>query len=296
MLTSQDVISAYKLVLGREPESPAIIENYVKHSNFDQLRSILLGSGEFAEKLSRDPRLLAVPMAALSMTDEVRRYRGFLEVLVALALPVWDQSILILGDELANFAGLFLDRQCRVSVAASPHTANLLKTIVSARRPHAANVSFVSRDFSRPVDEDALGRFDFVFGQLPDDSSDVMRVWLDNAAEICTGIMLLACMTAPGRSEDIFVTPSQQTSQQYRTIATKKWIFTRLRERFEHVYEPLQAPSESLFLQSGPAGAAETQAIFVASRTSLSLPSLKEYVVNTPLTQVTGSEGVAVGM
>ncbi len=296
MLTSQDVISAYKLLLGREPESPAIIENYIKHSNFDHLRRTLLGSGEFAEKLSRDPRFLGVPMAALSVTDEVRRYQGFLEVLVALALPVWDQSVLIVGGELANLAGFFLDRQCKVSVEASAETVGFLEKVVSARRVHAANMSFGSHDFSSPIDDDSLGRFDLVYGQLPDDSSDVMRIWLDNAAESCTGTLLVACMTAPGRSEDIFVTPSPRPSQQFRTIATKKWIFTRLRERFEHIYEPMQAPLESVFTQGGPGATIETQAMYLASRAPLSVPALKEYVVNASRLHFTSNEGAAARM
>lgn len=296
MLTSQDVISAYKLVLGREPESSAVIENYVKHSDFDHLRGTLLGSSEFAGRLSRDPRLLGVPMAALSASEEVRQFQSLLEALVALALPLWDQSVLIVGDDVANLAGFFLDRRCRVSVAASPATADLLKLVASSRRLHAANLSFAPHDFSQPIDDEALGRFDLVYGQMPDESSDIMRLWLDNAAESCTKTMLVACSTAPGRSEDIFVTPSPRAPQRYRTIATKKWIFARLRERFEYIYEPMHASLESSTVQGGLGGSVATQATYVASRAPLSLSSLKEYVATTAPPQFRGENGATARM
>ena len=52
-LTTDDVIWAYRLLLGREPETDSVIYEHLQASNREELRKRLIDSDEFARELSR---------------------------------------------------------------------------------------------------------------------------------------------------------------------------------------------------------------------------------------------------
>lgn len=50
-VTREQVVDAYRLILGREPESEAVIESFLHVTDWRQLREIFLGSQEFAQTI-----------------------------------------------------------------------------------------------------------------------------------------------------------------------------------------------------------------------------------------------------
>lgn len=59
-VTREEVFSAYRLVLGREPESERVIEQAMEADSLSHLRSIFLGSAEFSHKYDADRGALQV--------------------------------------------------------------------------------------------------------------------------------------------------------------------------------------------------------------------------------------------
>ena len=54
MLSTQDVEMAYRLILGREPESTAVVEEHrLRFGNLRDLRTSFMGSAEFRLRNSR---------------------------------------------------------------------------------------------------------------------------------------------------------------------------------------------------------------------------------------------------
>src|ERR1700722_20130718 len=52
-LSAEDVKMAFRLILGREVESPGVIENHMRLGTLANLRSTLMNSPEFKSKLQR---------------------------------------------------------------------------------------------------------------------------------------------------------------------------------------------------------------------------------------------------
>jgi hypothetical protein len=59
-VTREEVIAAFRFILGREPEGETVIEAHQRVGSASELRGILLRSPEFAEKYKR----LTVPPPA----------------------------------------------------------------------------------------------------------------------------------------------------------------------------------------------------------------------------------------
>lgn len=50
MVTREEIITAYKYLLGREPESEEAIKNHLQHNSVDEMKQIFIHSPEFASK------------------------------------------------------------------------------------------------------------------------------------------------------------------------------------------------------------------------------------------------------
>ena len=61
-VTRDDVVQAYRLILGRAPESEAVVQGHVRdHADLDALRRVFLGSDELQEQLARPAEGSAEP-------------------------------------------------------------------------------------------------------------------------------------------------------------------------------------------------------------------------------------------
>ncbi|MCE5307086.1 MAG: hypothetical protein LLG20_05550, partial [Acidobacteriales bacterium] len=59
MVTREQVVHAYRLILGREPESEEVIQNHMDtHEDVDSLRTVMLQSDEFRQAALMSPWLL----------------------------------------------------------------------------------------------------------------------------------------------------------------------------------------------------------------------------------------------
>ena len=68
-LTRDDVLYAYRLILGREPENEEVIEQTMQAESLAHLRRVFMGSAEFASKYAGAKR--ALPVGRFSEADRV---------------------------------------------------------------------------------------------------------------------------------------------------------------------------------------------------------------------------------
>ncbi len=66
-----DVIAAYRLILGREPESEAVIRGHMKNQSLQSLRETFLNSEEFKRVIPQPSRHNGLPMTVMPLEIEV---------------------------------------------------------------------------------------------------------------------------------------------------------------------------------------------------------------------------------
>lgn len=215
------------------------------------------------------------------------------EHLATLGLELSNKSVLEVGAGIGDHTSFFLDRNCRV--------------LTSDGRPE--NVSFLQKKFSgvanievRTIDLDqsnlaAIGDqevFDIVYcyGLLyhlahPDEA-------LQFIADHCSGVLLLELCVSFGEDVAVNVVAEEQSdpSQAWQGSGcrpTRKWVFSQLKARFEHVYATASQPWHEEFpIDWTPAAAAAwppdrlSRAVFVASRRPL---DSTKFLSELPMTQ-----------
>ncbi len=92
MLTKDDVIQCYRFLLGREPESDAVVDRYASEvANWQQLRTLFIESPEFRSKLEdhRSPRPSKLSFAGPPMQVELDLAADRLATLFARTSAQW---------------------------------------------------------------------------------------------------------------------------------------------------------------------------------------------------------------
>lgn len=289
MLTPQDVRTAYQLILGREPESQTMVDNFVAHASFDALRRALLGSSEFAERFKADARMLGVSPVMFIMSEDVRLCSRRQEHLASLDLAFWGRSVLLSGLTACATASFFADRQCAVSIAAPADTLAVfdvaVKGLQSAKA--AANLAMITVDLTGAVDETEIGRHQIVYADLPDTDELGLFSWFDNVSRACTDVMILNAAVAPGRAEETFLRQGNigaAAGEPEVCVPTRTWLMARLKERFAFVYATTTQPNHETYPLDWTRGWMSRfpaqQAVFIGSRTALESPFLADQLPN----------------
>ena len=92
MVTSEDVVYAYRLLLDREPENADVVAHYASQvSNFRELRELFINSAEFREKLQSAmlPRPPCTPFSGPAMVVEIDASREQMAALFAKVRAQW---------------------------------------------------------------------------------------------------------------------------------------------------------------------------------------------------------------
>lgn len=92
MVSSEEVIGAFRLLLGREPENETIVEHYAAHArDLQELRGLFLNSAEFREKIDAllGPRPPRAPFNGPPMLVELNANSEQMAALFATVAAQW---------------------------------------------------------------------------------------------------------------------------------------------------------------------------------------------------------------
>ena len=104
--TAEDIRSAYRLLLGREPENETVVENWHRLGSFDQLREAFLASSEFMGMRPGAPGATLVPLEAPPIDVEWQTDAANGAALLAHVRAVWTR----LGTERPHWSVLSAER------------------------------------------------------------------------------------------------------------------------------------------------------------------------------------------
>ena len=203
-----------------------------------------------------------------------------LEHLATLMLPVSGKTVLETGAGIGDLTAFFLDRGCTVT-SVEPRDENVALLRMRYRDAAfwpAANLRIVQSDIYSLADRaDILPhQIAFCYGLLY--HLDQPQRALRNLARLCTDFLLVETAVAYGVEDDQVTFVSEDPLEATNSITgtaccpSRRWVFNRLAELFEHVYMPLTQPLHDQFrldwrCASPPAG--RSRAIFVGAHTKL---------------------------
>lgn len=239
--------------------------------------------------LGSAPTTLAAPspQATFHNPHYMRHNQRRQEHLATLGLDAAEKNVLEVGAGIGDHSSFFVDRGCRlVTSDARPGNLEILRQRFGTQK----NVSVRQIDLDQPVlgglGDEELFDIVYCYGLLYHLERPAEA--LQYLAAHCSGILLLELCVSFGDDEAINLVREQQAdpSQAWSGIGcrpTRAWVFSRLRGYFEYVYVCRTQPWHEEFpLDWSPASAASwpakqlTRAVFVASRTAISLPSLTD--------------------
>jgi len=109
-VSREQVIAYYRLILGRDPESEAVLAEKMRHPSPPALRTELIGSAEFADKLKGllavDPGKMLVELNPPPLPIAYRASEAQLAACVAKIRAAWSH----LGEEKPHFSVISKDR------------------------------------------------------------------------------------------------------------------------------------------------------------------------------------------
>ncbi|CAN2536332.1 hypothetical+protein [Methylocapsa aurea] len=283
VLTAEAVRAAYLLLLAREPESEAIVQNYVDHSNFDKLKDIILGSREFVARALQEDFVTNLPFFAAMHVDNLNSSMRGTEHLAILDLPISGKTVSDIGAGLGLMASFFFERKCKVNLVDKSESLIELAKIYhsSSRERDLSNLSFVVADFDSleapKLEQTAITIcYDTLW------QSKNIRSFIENLNTVTGEILVLETRAAFGIHDDLFVyldTVSTHDGPTMVNIPTRPWLANRLGEYFPHVYQPTIQPRHCDFPNSWDLplrnGAQYGRTVFIASRKEIDTPRLK---------------------
>lgn len=223
------------------------------------------------------------PVSRFQSDHYVRHNARRLEHLASLGIPVAGSRVLEIGAGIGDHTHYYLDRGCEVvATDARPENLSILRSRYPSCRVEELNVD--SGDVW-------LGgeRFDVVhcYGLLYHvrEPQAVLR----RAADANSNLLFLETCVSFGREEAVnsVSEPAEDPTQAFGGLGcrpTRPWIFSRLRELYEHVYMPRTQPNHFEFPvdwgRPNDHSAAFQRAIFVASRRPLLNPALSDALLD----------------
>ncbi|HEY0798317.1 MAG TPA: class I SAM-dependent methyltransferase [Candidatus Baltobacteraceae bacterium] len=204
-----------------------------------------------------------------------------LEHLETLGLPIEGRSVLEIGAGIGDLTPFFLDRDCVVT-SVEPRAAN-----VRCFRARYAADSLWPRERLRIVQSDVkslaengVGAHDVVFCYGAINEFDEPALALQSLADRCRELLILEATAnaGVGLHDDAIAFAQMDVADPRNSISgrrcfpTRRWVFNRLKENFEHVYMTLTQPVFDRFQVRWGDSVPErpqARAIFVASRIPL---------------------------
>lgn len=289
-LSAETIDVVYRLLLGRLPESESLVQSFVEHCDFKDMRNIIVGSPEFIECALKKTRGTDIDFFDALHIDELSAIMRCLEHLTTLNLPLFGKRIAIVGSGLGLMASYFIERRCSVDLFdASPQLVDLSKIYIGSTSDErmTRNIRFNVTDFDAP-ELSISKKFDAAICYNVLWQSRSISDFLNNLAEITDKILVLETRVAYGDQEDLLVMVDREVSSQdglpvFRNIPTRKWMWSALKKHFPFVYAPHTQPCHRSFpsgwKRSSNGRSNFGRAIFIASRAQLDLDTLDPQLV-----------------
>jgi FkbM family methyltransferase len=216
-----------------------------------------------------------------------------LEHLATLMLPLHGKTVLETGAGIGDLTTFFLDRGCTVT-SLEPRRENV-ELYRSRYRSNMfwppAQLRIEQGDVYRLADRTDIPPHQAVFCYGLLYHLDQPQRALQTLARLCTDVLLLETAVAYGVEDDSVRFEPEDPVEPTNSITgtacypSRRWVFNRLAELFEHVTMPLTQPYHEQFRldwrqATPPPG--RSRAIFIASRAPLRNPLLVPHV---PLVQ-----------
>jgi SAM-dependent methyltransferase len=239
-----------------------------------------------------DPgRDLNDPEVQFHTESYLRHNERRLRHLASLDLPLAGRSVLEVGAGIGDHTGFFLARGCSI-VTSDGRAANL--RALRARYPH---LDVRALDLDRPQGFECAS-FDIVhcYGLLYHLAHPAEAIAF--MAQVCRSLLLLETCVSFGDDEAVrwCDEPAEHPTQSIAGRGcrpTRRWVYRRLRDRFEHVYVPLAQPDHEEFPVDWTTPPASPEAlirsVFIAAREPIpnaglveDLPSLQTRYCRVP--------------
>lgn len=206
-------------------------------------------------------------------TQEITRVRQ--DHLASLGLDMSKKRVLEVGAGVGLHTPFFIDRGCEV-VITDGNIENVAE--IKNRLPH--NKSFVL-DLEQQQSLSMLGTFDLVYAYGLFYHLANLEDAIKNLAEICTGQILVETRVSVKTDDSIehMADHGGNNGSIYRKASrpSRQWMMNRLRENFGYAYVSVTQPKHEDFpLEWDYATGSNNRAIFVGSKTPLSLPTLSQ--------------------
>jgi SAM-dependent methyltransferase len=156
-VTREDVCSAYRLFLGREPENEAAIQHFLGAPDLEALRKVFLTSTEFRNKIGKYGPIRGLPMTAPPLDVEVEASPAVLARMVAKMAAYWEK----IGRQAPHWSVLVGDRFSPQNIE-----ANLEAFFASAILDEQIMLSSLARAGFKPSDFKTCVEFGCGVGRL----------------------------------------------------------------------------------------------------------------------------------
>jgi SAM-dependent methyltransferase len=251
-VTRQDVISAFRLLLGRDPE-PAAQRYFLKAASLDALRQEIMKSSEFIYRfMTADVN--ASPFTNFHHIHTLRMTARRQEHLATLGLDIHNRSVLEVGAGIGLHSTFFLDRGCTVKATdGRPENLSVMQAIYQAYAwyPRRDALTFALLDIEDPQSADA-GIYDIVYcyGLLYHCARPDLAI--ANMRRLCGDLLLIETSVEIGSAADLHV-GSEDAAIVSQSIhgggshPHRAWLMDELRKHFGHVGIPLTQPNHELF-------------------------------------------------
>jgi SAM-dependent methyltransferase len=124
-VTRAEVLCCYKAILGRNPESDAVVDRYIRTENFNVLRQIFLNSSEFKKTLKLDTTRFLMPLDLPKICIDYKVSQSSFAKSISIIKNSWTH----MGNEIPHFSVLtnknFLPDQISENVANFWHSGEM---------------------------------------------------------------------------------------------------------------------------------------------------------------------------
>jgi hypothetical protein len=213
-----------------------------------------------------------------------------LEHLARLDLPIASRSVLEIGAGIGDLTSFFLDRGCTVT-STEPRAENVAifrKRLGEDPLWPPEQLRIVQSDVGS-LKANGVGAHQIVFCYQVLNFTANPEEMLETLSAFCTELLLIECsaLSGPDQDREILELRDQDESDPGGSLAgrgclaSRPWIFNRLKRLFEHVYMPLVQPAFDRFKSDWRVDLedrAKYRAIFIASRAPLQNPLLVEEI------------------
>ena|SRR5262245_11045830 len=191
--------------------------------------------------------------------------------LASLALPISGRSVLEVGAGVGDHTQFFLTRGCTI-VTTDVRAENL--RVLRARYPH---LDVRSLDLDHPEGLEGAS-FDIVYcyGVLYHLTNPAEAIAF--MARVCSGILLLETCVSFGEGDELHWCDEPGGHPTQSIVGrgcrpTRRWVYRRLQDHFEHVYLPTTQPNHEEFpvdwTLAPPSRETLIRSVFIAARRSL---------------------------